>query len=219
MKQLRRKLVLWLAVTFGWLLLKTLRMLVRVDSEGREKLEALRAEGRSVLIAIWHGRILLPILQHVNEGITPMISQSRDGEMITRTIEKLGFRSIRGSTSRGGKEAMLAMIKLLKNPGEVAAIMPDGPRGPRHRLKPGVVQIARESGAVILPMTWSARRPIRFASWDRFQLWRPFSRALVIYGDPIDCPPNGDFREQCEQVEKELVKLEVAADERWTAST
>lgn len=216
MKQLRRKLVLWLAVNFGWLLFKTLRMLVRVDSEGREKLEGLRSDGRSVLIAIWHGRILLPILQHVNEGITPMISQSRDGEMITRTVEKLGFRSIRGSTSRGGKEAMLAMIKLLKNPGEVAAIMPDGPRGPRHRLKPGVVQIARESGAVILPMTWSAKRPIQFGSWDRFQLWRPFSRALVIYGDPIECPADGDFRKQCQQVETELVKLEKAADERWT---
>ncbi len=216
MKQLRRKLVLWLAVNFGWLLFKTLRMLVRVDSEGREKLEGLRSDGRSVLIAIWHGRLLLPILQHVNEGITPMISQSRDGEMITRTVEKLGFRSIRGSTSRGGKEAMLAMIKLLKNPGEVAAIMPDGPRGPRHRLKPGVVQIARESGAVILPMTWSAKRPIQFGSWDRFQLWRPFSRALVLYGDPIECPADGDFRKQCQQVETELVKLEKAADERWT---
>lgn len=210
----RRAAELWLGVRFGWMLLRLLHGLVRVESEGRERLDNLRKEGRSVLIAIWHGRILLPILEHTGEGITPMISQSRDGELITRTIEKLGYRSIRGSSSRGGKEAMLEMIRLLQQPGEVAAIMPDGPRGPRHRLKPGVVQIARDSGCVILPMTWASAKPIRFSSWDRFQLWRPFSKALVVYGEPIDCPRHGDFRQQCQAVEHALVELEASVDRR-----
>lgn len=208
----RRRVVTWLAVELGWLLLRLLHLLVRVESEGRERFDALRAGGGSVLIALWHGRILLPIMQHMNEGIVPMVSLSRDGEMIARTVEKLGYVTVRGSSSRGGREAMAGMAETLRQPGTVAAIMPDGPKGPRHRLKPGVVQIARESGAVILPMSWGAARPIRFKSWDRFQLWRPFSRAVVLYGEPIACPREGDFRSQCEQVERAMRMLEEQAD-------
>ena len=208
----RRRLAAWLAVELGWLLLRLLRLLVRVECHGREQFDRLKDGGGSVLIALWHGRILLPILQHRGEGIVPMVSLSRDGEMIARTVEKLGYRTVRGSSSRGGHEAMVELAATLRVPGTVGAIMPDGPRGPRHRLKPGVVRIARESGAVILPMSWGAAHPIRFRSWDRFQLWRPFSRAVLLYGEPIACPREGDFRAQCEQVERALLALEARAD-------
>ena len=216
LRVLRRRLVAWLAVQAGWLLLRLLHAWVRVTPMGRERLDRLRAEGRSVLIAIWHGRILLPILEHRGEGIVPMISLSRDGEMIARTVEKLGYGTVRGSSSRGGREALLAMAAQLREPGTICAIMPDGPRGPRHVLKPGVVQLARESGAVILPMSWGAARPIRFSSWDRFQLWRPFSRAVVVYGEPIELDPAGDFDEQAAWVREAVLDVERRADAWFT---
>ena len=216
-RHLRRRATAWLAVQAGWLFLRLLHALVRVEPVGRERLEQARREGRSVLIAIWHGRILLPILEHQNEGIVPMISLSRDGEMIARTVEKLGYGTVRGSSSRGGREAMTAMAAQLKTPGTICAIMPDGPRGPRHTLKAGVVQIARESGALILPMSWGARRPIRFSSWDRFQLWRPFSRAVVLYGEALECPVDEDVDEQCQRVREALIALERQADDWYAA--
>lgn len=215
-RTLRRRAVARLAVEAGWLALRLLRLLVRVEAVGRERLAAARASGRGVLIALWHGRILLPILEHRDEGIVPMVSLSRDGEMIARTVEKLGYRTVRGSSSRGGREAMRELAGILAAPGTTGAIMPDGPRGPRHVLKPGVVQIARESGALIVPMSWGAARPIRFRSWDRFQVWRPFSRAVVLYGEPISCPPDGDFRAQCEEVARALDEVESRAD-AWHA--
>jgi hypothetical protein len=216
-RSLKRRAVAWLVVELGWLLLKLLHALVRVEPVGREGLETARAAGRSVLIALWHGRILLPIMEHCGEGIVPMVSLSRDGEMIARTVEKLGYRTVRGSSSRGGREALRELVAVLSVPGTVGAIMPDGPKGPRHRLKAGVVQIARESRALVLPMSWGARRPIRFRSWDRFQLWRPFSRAVVLYGEPVECPPEGDLRAQCESLERALVELERRADAWYDA--
>jgi lysophospholipid acyltransferase (LPLAT)-like uncharacterized protein len=212
LRTVRRRLVAGLAVEAGWLLLRLLRLLVRVQVVGGHHFTEAAAAGRPVLIAIWHGRILLPILQHRGQGIVPMVSLSRDGEMIARTVEKLGYRTIRGSSSKGGREAMRALIGRLSVPGTVGAIMPDGPKGPRHVLKPGVVQIARDSGAVVLPMTWGASHPIRFKSWDRFQVWRPFSRAVVIYGKAVPMPLEGDFRSQCENLAGVMVALEQEAD-------
>jgi len=212
LRTLRRRLVSWLAVEAGWLLLGGLRLLVRVRVVDAHHFQNARAGGASVLIATWHGRILLPILQHRGQGIVPMISLSRDGEMIARTVEKLGYRAVRGSSSRGGREAMRELSAQLAVPGTVGAIMPDGPKGPRHQLKPGVVQIARDSGAVVVPMSWGARRPITFSSWDRFQLWRPFSRAVVIYGAPVACPQDGDFRTQCESLTQAMLDVEARAD-------
>ena len=205
------------ALRFGWLLLLATRLLVRVRFEGREHFHQLKQEGVSILIAVWHGRILLPILVHRNEGIVPLISLSRDGEMITRTVERLGYRAVRGSSSRRSQEALQDMVNELSVPGTVGAIMPDGPRGPRHTMKSGVIRMARESGAVILPMSFRARRPIEFGSWDRFNFWKPFTRAIVIYGEPIRLDAEGEFGQQREAVRQAMIALENRAD-HWFES-
>jgi lysophospholipid acyltransferase (LPLAT)-like uncharacterized protein len=209
-----RRLLNRLALDWGWLLLLVFRLLVRVRFEGRQHFLDLKHEGVSVLIAVWHGRILLPILVHRNEGVMPLISLSRDGEMITRTVEKLGYRSVRGSSSKRSQQALEEMIAALCVPGTVGAIMPDGPRGPRHSMKSGVIRMARESGAVILPMSFRAKRPIEFRSWDSFNFWQPFTRAIVVYGAPIRLDPAGDFTAQREAVRQALIDVEERAD-RW----
>lgn len=212
LSRLAKRLVNRLALDWGWLLLLGLRALVRVEFAGREHFLELKRQGASVLIAVWHGRILLPILVHRGEGIVPLISLSRDGEMISRTVEKLGYRSVRGSSSKRSQEALGEMIEALSVPGTVGAIMPDGPRGPRHSMKSGVIRMARESGAVILPMSFRARRPLEFKSWDRFNAWKPLTRAIVVYGEPIRLDPEGEFAGQREAVRQALIATERTAD-------
>ncbi len=215
-RKLGSRITTWLGLRLGWLLLLFLRLLVRVRVANGEVFEELKRNSRPILIAVWHGRILLPILVHRNQGIIPMISQSRDGELITRAVEKLGYRAIRGSSSRRSKEAMQEMIAALAQPSAVAAIMPDGPTGPRHKAKPGVIRIAREAGAVILPMSFACRRPKIFRSWDRFQLWKPFSRAVVLYGEPIHLDPEANPEADRLRVEAALIAVEERCDNWFT---
>ncbi len=211
-KDLRRRAQTWLVGELGWILLRLLRLTVRPRLVNRELFDRLRKERRTFLVAFWHGRLLYPAMAHSNLGITPLISLSRDGEMIARTIEKLGYRTIRGSGSRGSRKAMDEMIALAKQPGQILVITPDGPRGPRHVLQPGTVKIAREAGIPIMPLSFATAKPIVFGSWDRFQFWKPFSRLVMIYGDLIELDPEGDFAEQVEMVRQRLIEIEERCD-------
>ncbi len=137
------------------------------------------------IYAFWHQRLLLFSYTHRFHGIPILISRHADGELIARIAERLGFRTVRGSSTRGGAAGLLAMTRL----GAVdMAITPDGPRGPRHRVKPGVIFLAAQTGYPILPGTVSYDRFWSFKSWDRFILPKPFARALVRGGRPFCVP-------------------------------
>jgi len=208
------RLLFWLATRLGGPFIRFWGHLARIEFAGREHFERLRQQKQPFLFAVWHGRILLPIYVHRDEGIYGMVSEHRDGEMIAQTLEKLGYRTVRGSSTRGGKKAAIAMIRALRSGGS-GAVMPDGPNGPRHRLKPGVVTLAQKAGVPILPITFAAARAIRFNSWDRFTLWKPFSRCVVLYAEPIWVPADlsGEaFQAFCQQLEWQLIELEQQAD-------
>ena len=217
-KKLRRKVLTWLVCQLGWVLLRVLRWTARPQLVNRGVFDQMRERQQAFLVAFWHGRLLYPAMSHTGLGITPLISLSRDGEMIASTIEKLGYRTIRGSGSRRSRQAMEEMIELARKPGEILVITPDGPRGPRHVLQPGVVKIAREAGIPILPLSFAAKRPIVFKSWDRFQFWKPFSRLVMIYGDPITLDSQGDFVEQADQVREALLAVEQKCDSWFSRS-
>ena len=144
---------------------------------------------RSPLIyAFWHQRLLLFSYTHRFRGITVLISQHADGELIAGTVEGLGFATVRGSSTRGGGAALYQMSQRLETD---LAVTPDGPRGPRHEVKPGAVFLAAATGFPILPATVSYERYWQFGSWDRFILPRPFTRAIVRAAAPIEVPPSG----------------------------
>jgi lysophospholipid acyltransferase (LPLAT)-like uncharacterized protein len=147
----------------------------------------LKARGVPVLFALWHGRMFLSIQAHRGEGIVTMASQSKDGELIARWLESNGYVVVRGSTTRGGGEALRRMVRNVRS-GRNAALTVDGPKGPPRIVQPGVVQLARLTGAWILPITSSASRLRFLASWDRYLLPLPFSRGFVAYGDPFPIP-------------------------------
>ena len=156
-------------------------------------------KGRRVLLCIWHQQIFSAICHFSNYAeFKPavMISQSRDGELIAGVTNKCGWHTERGSSSRGGQDAMQAMIEHIKKYGLGAHIL-DGPTGPIGKVKAGAVKIAKESRAAIVPFYSTPEKAWFFNSWDRFMLPRPFSKVTLTFGDMIRFP-EGDERQNFE---------------------
>lgn len=215
MKKKKKKIIFYLATKLGWLLITLIGKMSFIKVLDRHHHQKLLKKQVPFIYLLWHGRILIPIYVHRGEGVTAMVSMHADGEMIAQTIHKLGYKTVRGSSTRGGNQAFHDMVNVLKN-GGLGTIIPDGPRGPRHYLKPGTFYIAQQTGAYLLPITFSANRKIVFNSWDRFMLPLPFSKNVVIYGRPIDVPREL-LPEQLEQLriqfELDMIRLEKRADE------
>ena len=213
-KNFVKKLQFYLATHFGWLVILLLGSTLRLRLEGQKYFEQLSTTGKGIVFALWHGRMLVPIFLHRRQGIVALVSQHLDGEMIAQTLFRLGYQTIRGSSTRGGKEAFHKMVASLKQR-KWCAVIPDGPRGPRHHFKPGTVYMAQQSSAYILPLTFSAEKKIQFNSWDRFVLPKPFSKTVVIYGKPFYINPElkgKSLIRLVQQIETQMIKLEKAAD-------
>lgn len=170
------------------LLCRTLRW--RVD--GMEHYDAIVAGGRQPVFAFWHGRILPATWFWRDRGIVVMTSRNFDGEWIARIIRRFGYGTARGSTSRGGRRALI-QLKRDVAAGRPAAFTVDGPRGPARRVQPGAVWLAGATGSPILPFHIEAERHWSASSWDRTQVPRPFSTVAVAIGAPFEVPdPSGD---------------------------
>ena len=164
------------------------RATLRVQRLHGDRYRGLADRGVPILFALWHGRMYLSIQAHRRQGIVTMASKSKDGELIARWLEANGYVVVRGSSSRGGGQALREMVRHVRS-GRHAALTVDGPRGPARVVQPGVVQLARLTGAWILPITSSSASGKLLSSWDRFLLPFPFSRNVVAYGEPFQIPP------------------------------
>lgn len=160
------------------------RATLRVERLHFDRYLALKARGVPILFALWHGRMFLSIQAHRREGIVTMASRSEDGEIIAGWLERNGYSVVRGSTTRGGSEALREMVRRIRS-GRSGALTVDGPTGPPREVQPGIVQLARMTGGWILPITSSSRRPRFLRSWDRYLLPMPFSKNVVLYGEPF----------------------------------
>lgn len=169
------------------LIIDALLATVRFRVEGRERYTELVAGGESVIFALWHGRLLPLTYYHRGGRIAALISRSGDGEYIARVVEGWGYRTARGSSSRGGGAALREMVRLARE-GWSLAVTPDGPRGPRQRLNPGVITAAQLTGLPIVPLSAGCSRAWWPGSWDRFCVPKPFSTVRVLYGDPVRVP-------------------------------
>jgi hypothetical protein len=173
-------LVGWLGKGLVDLIFKTMRIRV----VGLEKARA-EIESRRFIFAFWHSRILMASYLFKGWGGVALVSKSKDGEIITQILQRQGQETIRGSTSRHGVRAMAKLIKALKEEIRPGGMVPDGPRGPRFKVQPGIITLAQKTGYPIVPISYSAKRLKVFASWDRFILPHPFNEGCVIYGTPI----------------------------------
>ena len=188
----------------------------------QRQLEQQAQDGRTpILFAFWHGRMLyfLKLYEYLGARVTILVSQSRDGELVTQLLSCFGFQTARGSTSRGGARGLLAVINKVRN-GMHAGFTPDGPRGPRFQVQPGLVIVAKRTGAPILPMTFGAQWKRALASWDAFLLPLPFSRVVVVYGEPIHVPADASaavLEAKRREVEASLRRITETADTYFTA--
>jgi len=183
------------------LLIRMIALLSRKEIIGDESVGQLWRKGEAVIISSWHDQLLMIPQGYDGPGGQILISRSRDGELIARTVQFLGHHAVRGSSSRGGGAAFKQLLRLAKQPYDIG-ITPDGPRGPRHEMKDGVVQLARLSGRAVVPVALVASRGHRFASWDRFLLPYPFGRLIFSYGEPLYCQRDEDpeqFKQKLQQ--------------------
>jgi hypothetical protein len=167
---------------------------LKVEVHGWEHIEAASRTGRPVLFVTWHGHILSVFMLRLHVQLPlliSMISRSRDGDLASEVSRRLGGLPVRGSSSRGGAQAVLAFrtqVRREKAAGRAVAALHllDGPRGPRHQTKPGVLMMARQNNALIVPVL-SGATPCRYArSWDRHAIPLPFSRCSLRFGEAID---------------------------------
>jgi len=159
---------------------------------------------------VWHKDFLFALDFFRRRKIVVMVSQSKDGELVARALHKLGYRTVRGSSSRGGREALGELTDLVRH-GWGSAIIADGPRGPAREAKIGCVLAGRNSGAPLIPWGCHAEPSINLRNWDRTMIPRPFARITVAFGTPIYVPSGAD-RDECESI-RNLVDQRMAEQE------
>jgi lysophospholipid acyltransferase (LPLAT)-like uncharacterized protein len=172
--------------------------------EGLEHLH-FEGNGKRPIMAFWHGRVLTATYYFQRRGIVVMISENFDGEWIARIIERFGFRTSRGSTSHGGRRALL-QLKREMDSGHPSGFAVDGPRGPARKAQPGAVWLAKLTGSPVVPFHMEASSYWSLRSWDRTQIPRPFSTVALAVGTPIDVAADADEH----AIEAKRVELESA---------
>jgi lysophospholipid acyltransferase (LPLAT)-like uncharacterized protein len=177
--------------TFGYPIVAFLGRTLRWTVEGREHLDAVAASGRQPIFAFWHGRILPATYFFRRRGIVVITSENFDGEWIAQIIERFGYGTARGSTSRGAKRALLQLVRDMQA-GKPAAFTLDGPRGPAKVAQPGAVWLAGATGNPIVPFHVEASRHWTARSWDQTQVPKPFADAAMVIGAPIEVPKDAD---------------------------
>lgn len=174
--------------------LRLLRRMLRVVQVGRARVDALWRRGDRVIVTFWHGRLLMMPFAAPEQPAAILISQHRDGEYISRIAQRMGYRVIRGSATRGGARAFRQLIQALGE-GQNVVVTPDGPKGPAGKAKPGAVELARVTGAPIVPVAFGASRAMFLRSWDRFLVPGFFARGVFVWGEPLVVPPEASRAE------------------------
>jgi lysophospholipid acyltransferase (LPLAT)-like uncharacterized protein len=175
----------------GYRLVASLGATLRWKTEGLEHFDAIVRSGRQPIMAFWHGRILPATYYFRRRGIVVITSENFDGEWIAGIIERFGYRTARGSTSRGGRKALLQLKRDLAA-GKAAGFTIDGPRGPARVAQAGAVWLSKATGNPVLPFHLEASRHWTMNSWDRTQIPKPFSTVAIAMGEPFTVPADAD---------------------------
>jgi lysophospholipid acyltransferase (LPLAT)-like uncharacterized protein len=212
------KLKLWFIPRLAYWAIRCIGCTLRYDVQGMEHHTAIKAAGEKIIYAFWHGRIFPTTYFWRDRGIVVMTSQHRDGDYIAPVIERFGYGSARGSSSRGSRGALVEMLHWLRRGRDVAFTI-DGPRGPRYIAKPGAVWLSAKSGCPVLPLNIATQRKWTLRSWDLFNIPKPFSRVSILIGSPIYADPDAG-EEELEAYQKELQRsledLLKQGDSRWS---
>ncbi|HEV8510226.1 MAG TPA: lysophospholipid acyltransferase family protein [Gemmatimonadales bacterium] len=193
-----------IATRIGSALVRALAATWRYRVTGEEHVRALRGMRRPFVFVLWHSRILPLLYRHRGEDVVMLISRHRDGGYLADLGTRWGYRSVRGSTKRGGEVGLLGIVRALEGGAEVA-ITPDGPRGPAERVQPGAVAAAQHAGVPIVPVGARVSSAWYLGSWDRMCIPKPLSVIDVRYGPPIQIAAGKDgLRHGMDAVQRSL---------------
>lgn len=198
----------------GGLALRVLAGTWRIRYRNVGPVDALHRAGQPYILTLWHGE-LLPLLWTLRRrGLTALVSEHGDGEILARVALSLGYRTVRGSSTRGAGRALLGMSRAVEEDRRPLAFTPDGPRGPAHTFAPGALMVAQRTGAPVVPVAAGASRAWRLKSWDSFLIPKPFARVTIVYGDPVsvDAPTVRDAVGQAARFETLLNATSAAAN-------
>jgi lysophospholipid acyltransferase (LPLAT)-like uncharacterized protein len=204
----------------GYPLINALGHTLRFRVEGMEHYDGIIRSGRQPVMAFWHGRILPATFYFRRRGIVVITSENFDGEWIARIIERFGYGTARGSTTRGGRKAMVQLVRAMRA-GKPAGFTLDGPRGPARLAQPGAVWLAHATGNPILPFHLEAERAWTLRSWDRTQIPKPFASVALVIGEPIAVAADAaddELESARAMLERRLAELEQRARELLTRS-
>lgn len=211
----KQRLIIRVAGFALYWLIRVIGVTLRIEVEGWEHF----SEGQPLVYCFWHNRIPIATYFWRNRGIVVMSSRSFDSEYIARFIQRFGYGAARGSSTRGGKAALIQMIRAVRD-GKSAAFTVDGPRGPLYEAKPGAVLLAAKSNAALLPFSISMNRFWQLPSWDKIQIPKPFARVVVVIGPQIkveDDPATHDAKHQ--ELQQALDELRVLSDKLIQSAT
>jgi len=211
--KLSDRILLVLAPSLASVVIRLLYRLTHVDFIAEEVPAAFWKKKETVILAFWHDQLLLMVKGYRGPGAKILISASKDGELIARTMRKFGQEAVRGSSTRGGRKAFRELVELANQPFDLV-FTPDGPKGPRHQVKEGVVQLARLSGRPVIPMAFACSRGKRFGSWDRFLLPFPFGRGVFSFGAPLYFDKSESSEEFRARIQTAMVDNERKAQNR-----
>jgi lysophospholipid acyltransferase (LPLAT)-like uncharacterized protein len=184
----------------------------RLERPGFERfLKASRGE-KPVVVVAWHSSMIVPAYVYRNQDLVIMSSLSQAGDLMACVMVCFGYHSVRGSSSKGGMRGLLEMVKLMKN-GRNGSLTVDGPRGPKHEVKPGAVLLAQKAGADIIPIGMGYSHCLRLNNWDGTEIPLPGARAVLYTGKPFALDANATVEDGCRLIRDRLMACEAAAAE------
>jgi lysophospholipid acyltransferase (LPLAT)-like uncharacterized protein len=200
-------LVAWLAS----LVIRLLHASVRMRFHGDATVRAWEERGERFLLAFWHRHLLLMRYAYRGDRMSVLVSRSRDGELIARVLRRLGIRTSRGSSSRGGAAGLRDLLREARAGSDIA-VTPDGPRGPLREVQPGIVLAAAATGLPLVPVAIAASRARQLRSWDRMPVPLPGSRVHVVYGEPLRVPREARVEEWAPRIQAAINAAEQRAE-------
>jgi lysophospholipid acyltransferase (LPLAT)-like uncharacterized protein len=200
-------------------LIRVLWATYRFKVLGSEAVEKLASQDQPMILTLWHGSIFvtgryLDQLSRSGVRVTYLISPSVDGELGVRLVNRIDGHVVRGSATRSGVKAMRGLYKAIRSHRASPVVLPDGPQGPRHSCKPGSLLLAQMSGAPVVPIAAASRPAWRAPTWDRLLVPPPFSRVVLVIGEPFEVPSGLDpetLEAERERLERLLVDLDQKA--------
>ncbi|MBQ3644750.1 MAG: lysophospholipid acyltransferase family protein [Candidatus Riflebacteria bacterium] len=181
-----------------------------------ESAKNLFRKGKPAVMALWHGDFLSNLYYWRNRELAVVASLSKDGDIITKSLDSLGYQAIRGSSSRGGARVILEAVKLIKKGFSVAFTI-DGPKGPVHEVKPGIIKLVQKTGVPIIPMGLAYTNSIKLHNWDSTRIPLPFSKTLIHVGEPLFIDSSISIEKGCEMLKSYMFECEKIAVQKLKA--